>query len=103
MADIAGEQMGAPLAPPQDGPLAVLYTYDPEGNPVWISPHVADLLGISPEEALTISWLDHLHPDDRPRLELEWSRALEQELPHESEYRIRHRDGSYVRVRCVET
>jgi PAS domain S-box-containing protein len=100
--DLARDSATAPRAAPDDH-IAVLYTYDPAGSPVWVSPHIVDLLGITAEEALTVSWLDYLHPDDRPRLELEWSRALEQELPHESEYRIRHRDGSYVRVRCVET
>ena len=45
-------------------------------------------------------WLDAVHPDDRGRTALAWSRAVESRGVYEVEHRIRRRDGEY-RDMCV--
>lgn len=50
-----------------------------------------DELGSDPEE-----WLSRVHPEDRPRLEIEIEHHFLGVTPHfESEFRVRHRDGNY--------
>ncbi len=49
-------------------------------------------IGSDPEE-----WLERVHPEDRPRLEVELKHHFRGVTPHfESEIRVRHRDGSYL-------
>ena len=63
-----------------------------------LSGRVVELLGV---DALSIdkraAWLDRIHPDDRGKAEEALQRHLSGELPeYRSEYRVRHRDGSYL-------
>jgi len=62
-------------------------------NPAW-----EQVLGYDPEEMVgTMNVLDHVHPEDLPRVLKEW-----EELPSKEgrktgtlEYRFRHADGSW--------
>ena len=60
-----------------------------------VSGHVSNLLGYSLAEPLSYEWwLDHVHPEDRPRAVA----ALDDTLPlgtFQLDYRLRHRDGGY--------
>jgi PAS domain S-box-containing protein len=84
---------------------AVVYLQGPIGadTVTYCSPYIAKLTGYQPEELLAIlhegSWLETLHPDDRPRIEaLDHCRSARGE-PFSLEYRIRRKDGSFVWVR----
>ena len=87
-------------------PVAAMYAYDSTGNTLWLSRELEVLLGAA-ERALEDysgdAWLTLLHPEDRDRVTAEWRDAVARGVPHESEYRLRRPDGTYVRVRCVET
>jgi PAS domain S-box-containing protein len=46
------------------------------------------------------SFLTHLHPEDRPRVESEIERHLRERTPYDVEYRLRRRDGNYLWCRA---
>ena len=53
--------------------------------------HTDDEIGSKPEE-----WLIRVHPDDRPELEAKIAAHISGRNPHlETEFRIKHRDGTY--------
>jgi PAS domain S-box-containing protein len=66
----------------------------------YISPQITSVLGYAAEDwADTSSWLACLHPDDRHWIGERWREVVKTGEPYVVEYRIRHRDGSYVWVR----
>jgi signal transduction histidine kinase len=83
-----------------------MYAYDGAGDLLWLSREMELLLGDAHhvlEDRPGDAWLTLLHPEDRDRVAAEWHDALARGVPHESEYRLRRPNGTYVRVRCVET
>ncbi|HEV7608565.1 MAG TPA: PAS domain S-box protein [Steroidobacteraceae bacterium] len=61
-----------------------------------VTPAITDMLGYSQEEALRISYMDMMHPDDRPRAQKELARQMEHgDRVDDFEARFRHKDGSY--------
>jgi PAS domain S-box-containing protein len=61
-----------------------------------LTPAITDMLGYAPEEALRISYMDMMHPDDRPRALAEIERQMTLgERVENFEARFRHKDGSY--------
>lgn len=79
----------------------LLYDWDLGTNVVWRSPGLRDLLGLSPDEdpGGPDWWLERMHPDDRRIAEQRWAAAREggQEQV-DNDYRVRHKNGSWVRV-----
>ncbi|HEY2156682.1 MAG TPA: PAS domain S-box protein [Isosphaeraceae bacterium] len=80
---------------------SILYVYDLEGRRnVWSNPRVVEILGLTPEQVLALGegLLAALtHPDDLPRAEAHYrslAAAADGEV-HETEYRMRHADGSW--------
>jgi PAS domain S-box-containing protein len=63
--------------------------------PSWVSENVTRITGHGTAEALQARWwIDHLHPDDRPRVLAEMATLIEK--GHLStEYRFRFKDGTY--------
>ncbi|MBI4987391.1 MAG: PAS domain S-box protein [Rhodocyclales bacterium] len=66
-------------------------------NRYFVSPRYRDLLGYSEEEMPNerSSFLDVVHPEDRPRVEEAVRQHFKQRTPYDIEYRMRHKDGSY--------
>ena len=81
----------------------VVTLLDGDGNILYNSPSVEEVLGYGPEENVGKSTLEFVHPDDRQRvLEQFSSLVMESENKTESvEFRMRHKDGSYVWVESV--
>ena len=77
---------------------AVLYTLIIEGErlvPVVVSDNIQRLLGFSVEESKSYDWwLGSLHPEDRERLLTVVDQGLKGD-GYSTEYRIRHKDGTY--------
>jgi two-component system CheB/CheR fusion protein len=46
-------------------------------------------------DAERVSWLGHVHPEDRDRVVAAWQRAAAARDTYEVEYRLRRRDGAY--------
>ena len=74
---------------------------DDQATNIYTSPQVTDLLGWEPIELIaeTNSFETLLHPDDAARVMAAVASANATREPFEEEYRLRHRDGSYVWVR----
>ena len=77
---------------------AVLYVLRLEGHvgmPTLVSENVATLLGFTVEEAMSREWwINGLHPDDRTAAMNSTRETIEAGTSH-TEYRMRHRNGSY--------
>lgn len=67
----------------------------------YLSPRVEMMLGYSPNDLIgdPARWLQLVHPDDRERVLVEVSRAVEDGEPFGAEYRFIARDGRVVWVR----
>jgi PAS domain S-box-containing protein len=80
---------------------ANLGTYDahlPSGR-VSVNDRYLALLGYAPGELemSVAEWMDRIHPDDLPRIQVHHTRIVGSELRQvDIEYRLHHRDGSWV-------
>ena len=78
---------------------AVLYVLQIEGQtfvPILVSDNVERLLGVTVAESMAFEWwLDSLHPEDRDRAAGVLTAALKGD-GYSMEYRLRHKDGSYL-------
>lgn len=75
-----------------------LWDWDLRSNAVWFSPEWKSQIGYKGGEISDHfdEWKSRLHPDDVERSLTKVQRYLEQPWPHyESEFRFRHKDGSY--------
>ncbi|MDP8901584.1 MAG: PAS domain S-box protein [Actinomycetota bacterium] len=78
----------------------------PNGTLRYANPAWERALGHDPDEAVgTMNVLDHVHPDDLPRVLEEAEEALAEGgvATNEAEYRFRHADGSWRWVESVVT
>jgi PAS domain S-box-containing protein len=75
---------------------AVAYLDTPAGDPVYVSPQIERLLGVSVASWMhdVDSWVDVVHEDDRDRVLRSYKRALEVGTPYQDEYRIVRPDGT---------
>jgi PAS domain S-box-containing protein len=84
---------------------AVVYIESPEGDPhrFYISPQVERIFGYTAEEWTFTPdfWLDHLHPEDRGRVEALDEATDRDRTVYASDYRLRRADGEYVWVHDV--
>jgi PAS domain S-box-containing protein len=82
---------------------AVLYMDLPDDamTPVYVSPQVETLLGVTPEEYVDDDvWAEHLHPADRERAVEEASQGARTSTgPFSIEYRFVRRDGRELWIR----
>jgi PAS domain S-box-containing protein len=78
---------------------AVVYVETPDGDPerFYISPQVEAVFGYPAEEwrLITDFWIDHVHPDDRPRVISDDERTNIERLPFTFEYRFQAADGEW--------
>ena len=85
----------------EEGPL-ITYIDSPDeiASSVFVSPQIEALVGYSVDEWVNDPelWPRLLHPDDRARALAENARHNETGEPFRMEYRMQHRDGSYVWV-----
>jgi PAS domain S-box-containing protein len=84
----------------------IVKVVDPDGTLRYASPAFEKVLGYDPAEAVgRMNVLDHVHPDDLPRVLTETERALAEEsvVSNVAEYRFRHADGSWRWVESVGT
>jgi PAS domain S-box-containing protein len=83
-------------------PVVVYVDSDDEvPRSLYVSPNVEDILGYSPSVYLSLgeSWVEFIHPDDRPIVEDTWVAARRAGSVFEWEYRFIHPDGHVVWVR----
>ncbi|MEP7060646.1 MAG: sensor domain-containing diguanylate cyclase [Actinomycetota bacterium] len=71
---------------------------DPNGKTLYVSPHVQQVLGLTPDEymALAAEWGRMIHPDDRARVNEEYEAFLANGDFATGDYRYLRPDGSVV-------
>lgn len=83
-------------------PDAGIYTWDIGKNLVFADAALANLFGLDPEETVQglplETYLDRVHPGDRPTLAKIISQTIIAETPQQMVYRVQGRDGSYRSV-----
>src|SRR5215475_9401283 len=65
----------------------VAWMSDAMGSVTYINDYWTEMTGLTFEKSLGAGWLAAIHPDDAPRLEAEWMRAVDTGEPHESRHR----------------
>ena len=79
---------------------------DEEGDSIYVSPQVRELLGVTEQEWLgdPYCWGRHVHPDDLDRAWDEYEEAIGSGRPLYREYRMLHKDGDvrWVVERAVQ-
>ena len=65
--------------------------------PVWYSQRFKELLGYNEEEFKNVreSWISRIHPEDQPRVFSALRDHLERRVPHNVDFRMRTRQGTY--------
>jgi PAS domain S-box-containing protein len=76
--------------------------WDSPRTPIWWSPRIREMLGVSAEEFPNVlgSWTSRLHPDDKDRVFGALRAHLDQRVPYDIEYRIQNKQGRYRWVRA---
>jgi PAS domain S-box-containing protein len=79
---------------------AAIYLDRPDGamESIYVSPQIADIAGVSPEEWIADPqlWLSLMDPEDRELLRATYARAVTEREPWKAEYRIHTPDGRTV-------
>jgi len=73
----------------------LVWVYRPDGTPEYFNRRWAEYTGISAEDLAAGTRPEIVHPDDRPRMQDVWERALRDGHLYEIEYRLRRADGAY--------
>lgn len=66
-----------------------------QGEIVFVNQRVLDYFGVPPEQVLGNGWASFVHPDDWSDAAEKWANALRTGTLYETEFRLRHEDGSY--------
>ena len=72
---------------------------DASGDATFVNASWLAFTGRALEQEVGDGWVDSVHADDRNRLRSRVTRAMEAREPYTVEYRLRRRDGTYVRHR----
>jgi PAS domain S-box-containing protein len=77
---------------------AAIYLDRPDGETTYMSPQIADIAGVTPDEWMSDAdfWNTLVVPEDRDRIQRSSARAAEAGEPWRAEYRIRTPDGRTV-------
>jgi PAS domain S-box-containing protein len=70
-----------------------IYLTGCDGECRFVNPRWCELTGLSAAEARGDGWVQALHPDDRARVQQEWTAAVRSGGEFRSEYRFRRPDG----------
>ncbi len=84
-----------------EGMPDVAWTSDINGRTRYVSPKVNTLLGYTNQELYaggTQLWLSQIHPEDLEQVSQHYRALFEKQLAFDEEYRLRHKDGSWVWV-----
>jgi PAS domain S-box-containing protein len=69
--------------------LAV-YVCSAKGECEWVSEAISDLFGIDREKFVGYGWLEAIIGDEREGIHKKWKYAIENGLPYEASYTVRH-------------
>lgn len=72
-----------------------IWTCLPDGTCNYLSPQWMQYTGRPADEPFSTGCLQHVHPDDRPRITDQWREAVAQGHPLDAELRFKRADGRY--------
>ena len=81
-----------------DNAADMIAVVDADGKRLYNSPSYQRILGYTPEELETSSSLEQIHPDDRQVVEQAVAEARRTGVGRRIEYRMRHKDGTWVYI-----
>jgi PAS domain S-box-containing protein len=73
----------------------LVWTCRPDGPCDYLSRQWVEYTGRPATEQLGYGWVDHLHPEDRERVQAAWAEATAHGDQFDTEFRIRRADGVY--------
>jgi PAS domain S-box-containing protein len=73
----------------------LFWTCLPDGSCDYLSPQWVNYTGVAAREQLGEGWFQRLHPEDRPRVQAEWTGSVKGKRLFDTEFRIRRVDGVY--------
>jgi PAS domain S-box-containing protein len=73
----------------------LVWVASPDGHIEYLSARAGAYTGLTEAAALADGWASAVDPDDAEKTRSAWRHAVEGELPHEVEHRIRRADGEY--------
>ena len=73
-------------------PVGIFRT-DVQGNCIYVNERWCQIAGIRSDEAHGECWFKAIHPEDRQRVDEEWTRCAEKSMPFRLEYRFQRPDG----------
>jgi PAS domain S-box-containing protein len=81
----------------------IIFSRQVNGSRDYISDRFYEYTGATPGSANGLGWMEYVHPEDKERATLEWTRSVESGANYETEYRLRSRDSLYrwFRARAV--
>lgn len=74
---------------------AILWVTQPDGRCTYLNKQWYDYTDQSPQTAEGFGWLDATHPDDRAEAARQFLYANEHQIPFDTHYRLRGKDGQY--------
>ncbi len=81
----------------------IIFSRHPNGSRDYISDRFYDYTGAPAGTAHGMDWMEYVHPDDKEKATVEWTRCVESGANYEAEYRLRSRESLYrwFRARAV--
>ncbi len=77
-------------------PVGIFYT-DAQGKVLYVNERWCEMAGLTPNQAAA-DWLQAIHPDDREQVLRKWNKAVQANLPFQSEHRFRRPDATVTWV-----
>ncbi|MBT8212410.1 MAG: PAS domain S-box protein, partial [Acidimicrobiia bacterium] len=81
----------------------LIYTLDPDGNILFVTPSAKSTLGYQPDELLGTSAFELMHREDLPRVLQAAASIGPGETGPPTEHRVRHADGSWLHMEATAT
>jgi len=74
----------------------IIWTTNENGLCTFLNTKWKELTGEDVENGLGNLWLDVIHPEDRPNIEISWAKSISERKVFEAKFRVRNDKGSYV-------
>lgn len=74
----------------------IIWTTNENGLCTFLNTKWKELTGENIEDGLGNLWLDVIHPDDRPNIEIAWAKSISERKIFEAKFRVRNDKGGYV-------
>src|SRR5579872_7181661 len=74
---------------------ALVWCASPDGELTYVNQRILDYTGASLGDLAKAGWVSFLHPDDVQETVAMWADAVRSGHPHDVQYRLRKRDGTY--------